>query len=31
MKCKYLNSNITTNAIASTDSVWTTEMTIDTA
>ena len=29
MKCKY--SNITANAVASADSVWTTEMTVDTA
>ena len=29
MKCKY--SNITANAVASADNVWTTEMTIDTA
>jgi hypothetical protein len=28
---KYKCSNITANAIASTDSVWTTEMTVDTA
>jgi hypothetical protein len=29
MKCKY--SNITANAVTSADSVWTTEMTVDTA